>query len=106
MRDKAFEEALMNMCDEYGKAIARCALCGRLPKMDFRWEGAINNRVEAYCTGGRLFKRHTKVSAIVFNDIEKNAGIYIEAIDMWNELNMKGGYVKPQEMPGRTWDDD
>lgn len=106
MRDKAFEEAVLNVCVQYGIAIARCALCGRLPKIDFRWTGATNNRVEAYCTGGRLLKRHTKVAAIASNDKEEGDGIYTEVVDMWNELNMKGGYVLPQEMPGRLWDDD
>lgn len=106
MRDKAFEEAVLNMCDKYGIAIARCALCGRLPKIDFRWAGATNNRVEAYCTGGRFFGKHTRVSAVVVNAKEGTDAFYTEAIDMWNELNMKSGYVKTHEMPGRLWDDD
>lgn len=106
MRDKALEEAAFNLCKSYGVAIARCELCGRLPKMGFQWKGDKIKRVEAYCTGGRFFGKHTRVSAVVVNGKEGTDGFYTEAIDIWNELQMQDGYVRTRVMPGRIWDDD
>lgn len=106
MRDKAFEEAAFNLANQYGMQIAVCELCGRRPKMAFSWRGEHNSRAEVYCTGGRFFGKHTRVSAVVVNAKEGTDGFYTEAIDMWNELQMKDGYVRTRVMPGRIWDDD
>lgn len=101
MHDKAFEEAAFNIAALYGMAIAPCELCGRMPKIDFKWKGERNTRVEAYCTGGRFFKKHNRISAVVVNGREGTDGFYTEAIDIWNELQMKDGYVRTRVIPGR-----
>lgn len=101
MRDKALEKSVFALADCYGIAIARCEVCGRMPKIDFMLTHGVNDRVEVYCTGGRLFKRHTKVTAGVVNN-DNVSGKYMEALDMWNELQMKPGNMRIKVHPRRN----
>lgn len=105
MRDKDLEKSVFAIADCCGIAIARCEVCGRMPKIDFMYSNGINDRVEVYCTGGRFFKRHTKVTAGVVNN-DDVSGKYMEALDVWNELQMKPGNMRIKVHPRRKRNDD
>lgn len=105
MRDRDLEKSVFALAESYGTAIARCEICGRMPKIDFLYTHGINDRVEVFCAGGRFFKRHAKVTAGVVNNNDVS-GKYMEVLDMWNELQMKPGNMRIKVHPRRRKNDD
>ena len=105
MRDKDLEKSVFALAESYGMVVASCEKCGRMPKIDFLYSSGINDRVEVFCTGGRFLGRHTKVTAGVVNNNDVS-GKYMEALDVWNELQMQPGNMRIKVHPRRRKNDD
>ena len=105
MRDKDLEKSVFALAESYGMVVAPCEKCGRMPKIDFLFAHGVNDRVEVFCTGGRFLGRHTKVTAGVVNNNDVS-GKYMEALDVWNELQMKPGNMRIKVHPRRRKNDD
>lgn len=105
MRDNDLEKSVFSLAKSYGRVVSPCEKCGRMPKIDFLYSNGINDRVEVFCKGGRFLGRHTKVTAGVVNN-EDVSGKYMEALDVWNELQMKPGNMRIKVHPGRKKNND
>ena len=105
MRDRDLEKSVFALAESYGMVVAPCEKCGRMPKIDFLFTHGVNDRVEVFCTGGRFLGRHTKVTAGVVNNNDVS-GKYMEALDVWNGLQMKPGNMRIKVHPRRRKNDD